>query len=612
MKITRIFTAAVLTLLATSLATAAPALQRDTIPTKTLHPAAAAPQGSSQQTSKDAPKTPHPTADSVTFQFDTSDSVKKRFGLGITSPGQVSVTIYWPANANITATLQQAPLGAVVGQTTAEAAKAFVSGTTRVTRLTFNLTPAHIQQGFLWTLALNSTPGTAGTVQVTHPKTDKAALDAYTAKFQEQFSKQVEQSNSQLLAKLRGDQKNRLTQLNTAKLTLSANGLQNLKTLANTNKTRRLTAIRQSEATPQMLQASKFTYNAAKTQSANTPVNGPLPSNSPTLLPTDPVVTSISAGPFGPSTMLTVNGSNFKNDDQVIFILQDGAEAPASRKVFVSSQLIQVWTPAYKSPKPFDGYFYFVAGNKRIDSATQVALKETVPTIASVTAESSGPINPGSNVLITGENFGSVPPQVQVIMDGAISYATISDPTLNDTQALIKIPESPQPFATAKRAKIVVVSSLGTSAPKEVTIAPILEESIVSMAEFDAELKGDYAGTLRYSEKLISLLAFDKNIYTTDTKENPKTLYANHLQSIIGNRGDDEFFLRTKLKNGWKIKDIIFQAASTGFAAAASKVDQRIGTDSLYVKVHWWADSFSSVTYHISYVIEGPKGISYK
>jgi len=46
--------------------------------------------------------------------------------------------------------------------------------------------------------------------------------------------------------------------------------------------------------------------------------------------------------------------------------------------------------------------------------------------------------------------------------------------------------------------------------------------------------------------------------------------------------------------------------------ANASVSDSRIGTNSPYVKVHWWMDTFSSVDYNVSVNIKGPTGVPYQ
>jgi hypothetical protein len=85
-----------------------------------------------------------------------------------------------------------------------------------------------------------------------------------------------------------------------------------------------------------------------------------------------------------------------------------------------------------------------------------------------------------------------------------------------------------------------------------------------------------------------------------------------------GLKGDDEYYLQTRLKNGW-----ILDTAAIGYrghpgpmisgSAGAYITDARIATDSPYVKVHWWVDANSGVYYNeLQVTIRGPKGLAYK
>jgi len=81
---------------------------------------------------------------------------------------------------------------------------------------------------------------------------------------------------------------------------------------------------------------------------------------------------------------------------------------------------------------------------------------------------------------------------------------------------------------------------------------------------------------------------------------------------FFGHKGDDEFFLNTRLKNGWVVDSVLFAANPPLGNGNASVVDSRIGTISPYVKVHWWIDAFSSQCYQLSVNIRGPSGVAYQ
>jgi hypothetical protein len=84
--------------------------------------------------------------------------------------------------------------------------------------------------------------------------------------------------------------------------------------------------------------------------------------------------------------------------------------------------------------------------------------------------------------------------------------------------------------------------------------------------------------------------------------------------NLFGSRGDDQFYLSTKLTNGWTVNAAYLigydGAAVYTYGNANAYISEfRPGTDSPYVKVHWWMDAFSSVNYDLRVVISGPKGV---
>lgn len=88
----------------------------------------------------------------------------------------------------------------------------------------------------------------------------------------------------------------------------------------------------------------------------------------------------------------------------------------------------------------------------------------------------------------------------------------------------------------------------------------------------------------------------------------------------LGARGDDQFFLQTRLKNGWTVDSAYLMLPpawgvgyfNPGNGWNAYIADFRPGTDSPYLKVHWWKESFKSIAYSIRVVIKGPKGVPYE
>jgi hypothetical protein len=84
--------------------------------------------------------------------------------------------------------------------------------------------------------------------------------------------------------------------------------------------------------------------------------------------------------------------------------------------------------------------------------------------------------------------------------------------------------------------------------------------------------------------------------------------------SVFGDAGYDEFYVHARLKNGWVTEGASVVDASaasvTGQAAAnAYVVNVRAGTDSPWVKVRWWVDPLSRLSYGIRVTVKRPKNL---
>lgn len=82
---------------------------------------------------------------------------------------------------------------------------------------------------------------------------------------------------------------------------------------------------------------------------------------------------------------------------------------------------------------------------------------------------------------------------------------------------------------------------------------------------------------------------------------------------LFGYEGDDEFYLTTQLKNGWKVTSVELKMGE--HFGGASLTDSRIGTQFLYAKVHWHIiyvfPGFTEtdfVDYELVYHLSGPAG----
>ncbi len=83
-----------------------------------------------------------------------------------------------------------------------------------------------------------------------------------------------------------------------------------------------------------------------------------------------------------------------------------------------------------------------------------------------------------------------------------------------------------------------------------------------------------------------------------------------HNYDIWGSRGDFFIHRNTRLKNGWKINQVIFLP----FVSQAGEADMKIyekypNTNKAYVKIHGWASAWDSSEFFLSIVIKGPIGV---
>jgi hypothetical protein len=111
--------------------------------------------------------------------------------------------------------------------------------------------------------------------------------------------------------------------------------------------------------------------------------------------------------------------------------------------------------------------------------------------------------------------------------------------------------------------------------------------------------------------------------WTTDrqlkfpVEERAPTVRHGNGNPFWGFKDDDELFLSTRLKNAWLVDDVGVTCSlpwGNGMCDGnAYAIDSRRGTDSPYLKVHWWVPaSFGGYKYtYYTYVVRviGPKGV---
>jgi hypothetical protein len=90
--------------------------------------------------------------------------------------------------------------------------------------------------------------------------------------------------------------------------------------------------------------------------------------------------------------------------------------------------------------------------------------------------------------------------------------------------------------------------------------------------------------------------------------------------NLFGFAGYDEFFMSTRLRNGWQTVQVALLGPNycgncpprVVDSANVYLVESRIGTDSPYAKVRWWTDTWGGVHYRVTVTIQGPSGLPYQ
>ena len=80
------------------------------------------------------------------------------------------------------------------------------------------------------------------------------------------------------------------------------------------------------------------------------------------------------------------------------------------------------------------------------------------------------------------------------------------------------------------------------------------------------------------------------------------------FSGLLGGKGDDVFFNNIHLGAGWTVVSASVSPRAWIGHGGANLVEYRPGTDMPYVKVHWWADLLSTLSYSVNVVVQGPAG----
>lgn len=220
---------------------------------------------------------------------------------------------------------------------------------------------------------------------------------------------------------------------------------------------------------------------------------------------------------------------------------------------------------------------------------------------AAINALSVSRGDPGTPLLISGSGFSDTPGEVHfIVANGTDLVAPVT--TWTDAQVLTQVPYKDgvpayNGYVYVKRADGVKTSlqGFGFLPPLDVAVLGFPIASTSGAYQQDAQLYDSHAPALWFG------------------------LMQHHTYCLPwGLKGDDEYYLQTHLKNGWTLDSAAILAnghpgPNTDGSAGAYITDARVGTDSPYVKVHWWVDANSYVSYDtLQVTIKGPKGLAYQ
>jgi hypothetical protein len=211
-----------------------------------------------------------------------------------------------------------------------------------------------------------------------------------------------------------------------------------------------------------------------------------------------------------------------------------------------------------------------------------------LPQVASLSVKQG---QPKDAVLITGSGFGTTQGQVHFIINPQMDKSATVD-YWSDTQILTYVPDT-SGVRAFPAGQVYVQASGG-------------QKSAITPFQFNP--------TLDFAQIQPPWNEGDKKLDPADLYNNPYDGFShNGAGDLLWHSGDDVFYLTTTLKNGWVVDSAAVVVSYTyGIASNAYNAEARIGTSSLYVKVHWWTDPFSVVTYAPIVSIKGPLGLPYR
>ncbi len=592
---------------------AAPPPAAKTVPGSLLLPVA--PAASKSVASVTAPSPAIGPTDTLERRFALDGQAPHRdsFALGLTAPGTVQVSVQWKGNP-LSVSLRPAKGSPIDSKN--------VSGGSA--ELKFAVNAAQVAQNQSWVIDVANSGTAEGQIRIVSPRPEAARMGAAKngadAALKTRLTNADVQPNGAVLAKLTALQKTKADAA-TASLQRIRAKQQQLVAAHGTAPTRLLTGGAAPTAAARIVKLSSLggkASGALRTQMI--PVNGTLSDT--------PVASTTAPQAVFPGTTLTVDGRNFRADDEAWFILPSG-EVKA-QKTYVSTTRVLLQLPAFTQSASQDAYLYFKylrnGQTLRTEDAYAFRLQPTTPTLAAIALSDpndGGPIRPGKVVTLSGSGLAADDKLVFIVQNREYEAAHFDSAFNSDAQLMATVPRTVQgadpanapatalagAFAGNIQAQVYVKRASGALSSKlALTLAPELMQTVIDISRFSDEFQRD------------SRLP-DRNAYWM----RGTTMGGRHeTASIWGAKDDDYLFQTTQLRNSWVVTAVEVTdkdcTSSTGYRNSwdAYIAESAVGTPSLRARVHWWIEppgifEFNPLcTFRIHYYGEGPLGMPYK
>jgi hypothetical protein len=306
-----------------------------------------------------------------------------------------------------------------------------------------------------------------------------------------------------------------------------------------------------------------------------------------------PRITSVNPCSGTPDDLVSVSGTDFAPDAGLHFIVDQGQDMPVVAD-YQSEELITCRVPEYNSDHATTAQIFVqrqCGGGWMRSNVVFFDLKPTLPTILSFDPVAGGPRDP---LLIRGAGFSN--PEVHFVIKPGKDLVMPVD-YWNDTTILTAVPD---------------VDGIPEACNVQVYLKCGSHQSALQTFRFIPETVLQVLDT----QKLHELYKYDFSFQAHNDEDSgfffgSEELSGYHVSDFIGHKDDDELFSAARLKNGWVVDSVTHALGGWGGHGSFVKED-RIGTDSPYVKVHWWVDPvWSEIVYHVSIYISGPKGVPY-